>query len=123
MYILLVNGELVNVLRAAFLFLQFILGPILGLIGSNWQLKITGLAPPCLESNKMKKGVNAKKSKRALPVSTSKQRDLSAWKIPKPTENQQKTPTEDDRTLTQNPLKEALNYLEKSKNRSKCFML
>lgn len=108
--------KLVNVLRAAFLFWQ-VWAPYLDSSEkqSNWQMQITALAPLCLELDKMKKGAGAKKSKQTLPVSSSKQNDLSPWRAQKSSQSLQKSATE-EADLAQNPLEEALNYLEKSKN-------
>uniref|UniRef100_A0A6J0UM80 Centromere protein I isoform X1 n=2 Tax=Pogona vitticeps TaxID=103695 RepID=A0A6J0UM80_9SAUR len=75
----------------------------------------------------MKKGVSAKKSKQALPVSSSKQTDLSVWttsvkkntghKSAKKYGEQQRSACEETDHY-QDPLEEALNYLEKTKDRT-----
>ncbi|KAJ6663323.1 hypothetical protein lerEdw1_010459 [Lerista edwardsae] len=65
----------------------------------------------------MKKGADAKKSKQALTVRSSKQNDLSAWSAQKCSQSLQKSTTEET-DLGQNPLEEALSYLEKIKDRT-----
>ncbi|KAH0631005.1 hypothetical protein JD844_004467 [Phrynosoma platyrhinos] len=74
----------------------------------------------------MKKGVNAKKPKETLPVSSSKQTDLSSWRTSftknagnKSAQNHgapQMYVNEDE--YSQSPLEEAVNYLEKIKDRT-----
>ncbi|XP_042336432.1 centromere protein I isoform X2 [Sceloporus undulatus] len=71
----------------------------------------------------MKKGVNAKKTKEILPVSSTKQTDLSAWR----TKNDGSRSAQNhgapemcvsEEEYSQSSLEKALNYLEKLKDRT-----
>lgn len=75
----------------------------------------------------MKRGVVAKKQKENLPVTSSKQTDISTWiananqstqehKDHKISSNEETDPTHD-------PLEEALIFLRKSKNKSRAWCL
>ncbi|KAG8144528.1 hypothetical protein E2320_013027, partial [Naja naja] len=73
-------------------------------------------------SPKMKRGVAAKKQKQNLPVTSSKQTDISTWIANGHQDTQghkdRKIPSNEETDCTQDPLEEALIFLTKIKDRT-----
>uniref|UniRef100_A0A8C7E3X2 Centromere protein I n=1 Tax=Naja naja TaxID=35670 RepID=A0A8C7E3X2_NAJNA len=71
----------------------------------------------------MKRGVAAKKQKQNLPVTSSKQTDISTWIANGHQDTQghkdRKIPSNEETDCTQDPLEEALIFLTKSKDKSR----